>query len=131
MPKGAVWPIGAKASQVLGTRLLPCVPVTTPLSMLAETACIPWAVTRLFIGPHVQKNALFVAALAKVGKIPTLWHPVMIQTMEEVTRIALFAQASQPMLAHYLVSAWVYTHVRRRGRRLFNAEDLVKIDAVE
>ena len=106
-------------------------PKAAALAVLAKTACVPWAVALGFVRAHVQEDALFVATLAEIREVPTLWHPVVVEAMQEIARIAPFAQAAQPVLAHHLVSPRVEAHIGRRGGRLFHAKDLVQVHTVE
>ena len=128
MAERAFGPFGAKASEVFSTRLLARVPVSAALPMLAEAPCKPRAIVGLLVGPYVKEDALLVPALAKRAKVEALRHAVMIEAVQEVAQIALFAQAAKPVLAHDLVPPRIQPDVCRRGRRLLEPENLVEVD---
>ena len=87
----AIGAFGAYACEVFRARLLACVTVSTALPVLTEAPCIPWALSLLLLGPHMQKDALLIATLAKVGEIPAFGHAVVIKAVQEITVVALLA----------------------------------------
>ena len=131
MAERAFGPFGAKAGEVLSTRLLARVPVSAALPMLAEAPCIPRAVARLLVGPYMKEDALLVPAFAKRAKVEALGHAVMIEAVQEVAQIPLLAQAAKPVLAHDLMPPRIQPDVCRRGRRFLEPENLVEVDGVE
>ena len=124
--QGTLGPVGAKTGEVLAARLLARVPVSAALSVLAEAARVPRAVARFLVGAYVEEDALLVAALAEIGKIPALRHAIVVQPVQELALVALLAQASQPVLANHLVAPRIKPHIRWGERRLLDAEHLRK-----
>ena len=86
-------------------------PVTAPLPVLAKAARVPRAVARFLVRSHVEEDALLIAAFAEIGKIPAFWHPIMIQPVQKIAAVTLFAEATQPVLAHDAVPPWVRPHI--------------------
>ena len=79
--KRALGPFGTEAGEVLWTRLLARMPVPAALPMLAKASRVPRAVGLILVTSHVQEDALFVAALAKLAKVPALWHAVVVEAV--------------------------------------------------
>jgi hypothetical protein len=80
------------------------VPVAAAWAVLAEATRIPWALINLLVGLHVLEEALLVAALAELRKVPAVGHSIVVQLVQEVAVVTLFAKAAQPVLAHDLVA---------------------------
>ena len=125
----AVGPVGAETGEVSRARLPNPVPRAAAIAVLAEAARKPRAIARLLVGLHVEEDALLVAALAKLLKVPALRHPLVVEPVEEIAHVAALAQPAQPVLAHHLPAVDVGPRVGRR-RHLLDAEHVVEVDVV-
>ena len=91
MAKRALLTFGTETGEVLWARLFRGMPVPAALAVLTETTLIPRALICLILRPNVEKDAFLVPTLAKLGEIPAFWHPVVVETVQEVAAVALFA----------------------------------------
>ena len=111
MSEGTLGTLRAEASQIVWARLLQRMSMPAPLAMLTEATSVPWALGGLLLWTNVEEDALLIATLAEIGKIPAFWHPIMIQPVQKIAAVTLFAEATQPVLAHDAVPPWVRPHI--------------------
>lgn len=97
---GAVWSTGAEASEVVGAHLLADMFLGAPGPERAEALLVMWAGWQLALGVDMQIQALVaVGAEAVAQEKVALGHLPQVELVQELAALALFAQATQPVLA--------------------------------
>ena len=66
----------------------------------------------------MQEDAFLVPTLPEIRKIPALRHAVVVEPVQKVAGVALFAETAEPVLAYDAMAAGIWTHVGRRHVRL-------------
>lgn len=97
---GAVWSIGAEASEVIRAHLLAGMFLGTPGPERAEALVVMWAWRQLALRVDMQIQALVaVGAEAVAQEKVALGHLPQVELVQELAAFSLFAQTTQPVLA--------------------------------
>lgn len=101
MNQWAIWALWAKSSNIQWAGCRSNMSIPAGRAMLAKSPSIPHAFLYLTVRVNVQVHALWVAAFAILAEEPTFRHLFQVELVQKLARLALLAQAAQPVLAHH------------------------------
>ena len=93
--------LGTKAQGVVLAQHFGIVPVATRAAVLAKAASIELTQLLALLVRNVEVQAVIVGAFAVLSEKVALGHLAHVVLVQKLARLALFAQATQPMLAHH------------------------------
>lgn len=126
MHKLAQLAVRTETSQIIGAEHTAHVPMPAMRSVPAKTAIVPRTVLDLALRIDVQERTLLVVARIEARVKIALGHLGHVVLVQELALVTLFAEATQPMLAHDgAVAADV---PERTGVALFTLEAVASVE---